>query len=171
MRPGGQLGLGFRRRLGVPSPVMSTNPIDPRLADSLRSVAVGQLQTHASRSAALDAGALGVMAVDAAVAAIVIDTGGPDIWILALILLALSLSMTVWTLRLPGAEHTGPSVTKTLEARESQDDAQLEDWLLTDLADSVDKNEQTLARKAIIFDRALIFLVIAIMIELAGRGL
>ena len=45
---------------------MPTQGITPRLADRLCSLAESQLQTQAARSVALDASALGVMAVDAA---------------------------------------------------------------------------------------------------------
>jgi hypothetical protein len=53
---------------------MSTKAITPRFAESLRLLAASQPQTQVSRSGTLDAGALGVMAVDAAVAAIVVGT-------------------------------------------------------------------------------------------------
>jgi hypothetical protein len=39
---------------------VATKPITPRLAESLRLLAVSQLQAQAARSAALDTGALGV---------------------------------------------------------------------------------------------------------------
>jgi hypothetical protein len=73
---------------------MSTKAITPRFAESLRLLAAGQLQTQVSRSGTLDAGALGVMAVDAGVAAIVIGTRGTyDLWIVALLLLAIVLDL------------------------------------------------------------------------------
>jgi hypothetical protein len=88
---------------------MPTKAIKPALADSLRSLAECQLQMQTARSAALDGGALGVMAVDAAVTAIVIGTRGThELWIVALVLLGLSLGLAVRTLRLPGAEETAP---------------------------------------------------------------
>ncbi|MGH2875707.1 MAG: hypothetical protein ACRDLV_05600 [Solirubrobacteraceae bacterium] len=110
-----------------------------------------------------------MIAVDAAFATSVVKTGAADLWILALALLGLSLGLGVRTLRLPGAVHSGSSVTKTLELRDIHDDHELEESVLTDLADSVDKNERTLTRKATIFDQALIFLILAITVELAGR--
>ncbi len=68
----------------------------------------------------------GVMAVDAALAAIVIGARGAyGLWIVALALLGLSLGLAVRTLRLPGAEETGPSVAAMREAREDKDD---NDW-------------------------------------------
>lgn len=98
---------------------ISTKPITPRFADRLCSLAVSQLQTQAARSVALDAGALGVMAVDAAIATIVIGARGAyHLWIVALVLLGLSLGLAVRTLRLPGAEETAPpSMTYATLAR------------------------------------------------------
>ncbi len=91
---------------------MSTNPIDPRLADRLCSLAESQLQAQAARSAALDGSALGVMAVDAALAAIVIGTRGAyDLWIVALALLGLSFALAVRAERLPGAFQGGSAPT------------------------------------------------------------
>ncbi len=102
---------------------MSTKPIAPRLADNLRLLVASQLQMQTARSAALDGGALGVVAADAAVAAIIIDTRGMyGLWIIALILIGLSLGLAVRALRLPGAKETGPLISGTLEARETQNE-------------------------------------------------
>jgi hypothetical protein len=151
---------------------MSTKPITPRLADNLRLLVASQLQIRASQSVALDASALGVMAVDAGVAAIIIATKGVyDLWIVALVLLGLSLGLTVRTLRLPGTEDTGPSVSNMREARESQDEHELEEWVLDDLGRDIQINEQALARKAPLFDRALRLLVLAILVKLAELAL
>jgi hypothetical protein len=144
--------------------------ITPRLAESLYLLAVGQLQMQTARSAALDGGALGVVAVDAAVAAIVIGTRGMYyLWIVALILIGMSLGLAVRALRLPGAQETGPSVAGTLEVRESQDERKLEEWILNDLACDVEINNEALVRKGPLFDRALILLVLAIILELTAR--
>jgi hypothetical protein len=124
-----------------------------------------------ARFAALDGGALGVMAVDAGVAAIIIGArGAHELWIVALVLLGLSLGVAVRTLRLPGAEQTGPSVAAMREAREGKDDNELEELVLEDLARDVEINDQALVRKGPLFDRALTFLVLAILVELAGRA-
>jgi hypothetical protein len=149
---------------------MSTKPIKPRLADNLRLLVASQLQMQAARSAALDGGALGVVAADAAVATIAIDTRGTfALWIIALILIGLSLGLAVKALRLPGAKETGPSVSRTLKARESQDERKLEEWILNDLARDVEINDEALVRKGPLFDRALILLVLAIILELTAR--
>ncbi len=151
---------------------MPTNPTKHELADNLnrRLLAASQLQIQAARSVALDSSALGVMAIDLAVAAIVVGTRGAyDLWILALILLGLSLGLAVRTLRMPGVERIGPPVTDTQEGPETTDEHLPADSLLDDLADDIGINEYALARKEPPFERALTFLVLAILVALAGR--
>lgn len=149
---------------------MSTNAITPRLADWFCLLAVSQLQTQVSRSGTLDASALGVMAVDAAIGAIVVGTGGAhNLWILALVLLVLSVGVAVRTLLGPGAKQNGPSVTEMLDARASNNDETIEENLLEDLAAETLVNEQALARKDPMIAWALALLVLAIVIELGGR--
>ena len=149
---------------------MSTKPITPTLADGLQLLAASQLQMQAARSVALDASALGVMAVDAAFAAIILDaTGAYDLWILALALLGLSFGLAVRTGRLPGAEETGPLIDDVLTASETEDEDELERSLLRDLATDMLTNRRTLTRKGLVLDRAQTFLVAAILVELMGR--
>lgn len=149
---------------------MSTKPITPTLADGLQLLAASQLQMQAARSVALDASALGVMAVDAAFAAIILDaTGAYDLWILALALLGLSFGLAVRTGRLPGAEETGPLIDDVLTASETEDEDELERSLLRDLATDMLTNRRTLTRKGLVLDRAQTFLVAAILVELVGR--
>ena len=50
--------------------------ITPRIADRLCSLAQSQLQTQAARFASVNASALGMMTMDAAVAAIIIGVRG-----------------------------------------------------------------------------------------------
>lgn len=149
---------------------MSTKAITPRFAECLRLLAASQLQAQVSRSGTLDAGALGVMAVDAAVAAIVIGTRGTyDLWIVALALLGLSLSVAVRILLGPGAKQNGPLVVDMLDARASNDDAYLEEVLLEHLAAETLANEQALSRKDPMITWAVALLLLAIVIELLGR--
>jgi hypothetical protein len=148
---------------------MSTKAITPRLADRFCLLAVSQLQTQVSRSGTLDASALGVMAVDAAVSAIIVGTrGGNDLWIVALALLALSLAVAVRTLLGAGAKQDGPSVTEMLDARARNDDETIEENLLEDLAAETLVNEHALARKDPMIAWAVAPLVLAIAIELAA---
>lgn len=150
---------------------MSTQPPTPDLADRLnrRLLAASQLQIQAARSVAIDTGALGVMAVDFAATAIFGVSGAYGLGILALILLGLSFGLAVRTLRLPVAAQIGPSVTDASEAPESEDGHSSEDSLLNDLADDIEINAHDIARKEPSFDRALTLLVLAILIDLAGR--
>jgi hypothetical protein len=151
---------------------MPTHGSSPPLSDRLnrRLLAASQLQTQAARSVALDAGALGVMTVDFAAATIVIDTGGAyELGVLALVLLGCSLGLAVRTLRLPAAAQIGPSVTDTSEISESEDEHSPEDSLLNDLADDIEANAHDIARKESSFNGALTLLVLATLIDLAGR--
>jgi hypothetical protein len=150
---------------------MPTKAITPRLADNLRLLAASQLQTQAARSAALDGGALGVMAVDAAATAIVIGARGAyGLWIVALALLVLSAGLAVCALLVRGAKEIGPLVTDILSDVKYSDDKELEQSLLEDLADETLVNNQGLARKDPLFICALALLVLAILVELAGRA-
>jgi len=54
-------------------------------------------------------------------------------------------------------------------ARETNDEYSLEDSLLNDLVEAIETNDQVLARKAPLFNRALTYLVLAILVELGGR--
>jgi hypothetical protein len=152
---------------------MPTQGITPRLAEGLnrRLLAASQLQIQAARSVALDASALGVMAVDAGVAAIIVNARGAyGLWIIALAMLGLSLGLAVRSLRLPGAERIGPPPSPAPpEAREAKDEHSLGDSLLENLVEDVETNEHALARKDPPLERALTFLVLAIIIELTAR--
>jgi hypothetical protein len=148
---------------------MSTQGITPRLADSLRSLAESQLQAQASRSASVDAGALGVVSAGAAIAAIILSARSTHhLWIGSLILLGLSVGLAVRSLLLAGAEEIGPLVTDMLDAREVRDDENLEESLLDDLARETLVNNQALARKDPLMTSALALLVLAVLLELGG---
>jgi hypothetical protein len=71
-------------------------------------------------------------------------------------------------LLLPGADQTGPPVERVLNARQTFDDKDLEEGLLIDLATETSANRQALTRKDLLLARALILLVLAIALELAG---
>ena len=92
-----------------------------------------------------------------------------ELWILALVLLGLSFGLAFKALRNPGAEQIGPCIGDVLKARETHDDRTLREWLLDDLIDDVAANEEALSRKGPLVGRALTFLVLAILVELAGR--
>ena len=150
---------------------MPTHGSSPPLAEILnrRLLAASQLQIQATRSVALDAGALGLMVLDFAAGASFGARGAYHLGILALALLGFSFGLAVQTLRLPGAKRMGSSVTDTPEAPESEGGRSTEDSLLDDLEEDVEINEEALARRDPLFERALRFLVLAIVVALAGR--
>jgi hypothetical protein len=140
------------------------------LTSELCALARDQLGMQTARSGTLNAGALAVMAIDAALAIFVIDTSGADgLWIAALALLGLSFALAIRALRLTDVKETGPSVARLREDRETHDDHRLTESLLEDLATDIQLNDRILARTATLFNRALITLVLAILIDLAGR--
>jgi len=149
---------------------MSTRPYKPEPSEWLRLLTGNRLQTQVSRSGVLVGAALGVMGVDVAVVLIVVGGGGAyGLSILALLLLGFSFSLAMQTLRLPGAKDAGPSLEAMRRAREAEDARELEDSLLDDLEEDLEINKQAVARKTLLFKGALTFLVLAILVELAGR--
>jgi len=142
----------------------------PPLTGELSALARDQLKMQTSRSATLDTGALGLMAIDAALAALLTGTTGAyDLWIAALMLLGLSFALAMRALRLAGAEDTGPPVARLREYRETRDEHELREFLLAELTEEVQANDRALARKAVLLDRALTVLALAILTDLAGR--
>jgi hypothetical protein len=149
---------------------MSTKVIAPRFSEDLFPLTLDRLQRQTARSGAVDGRVLGVILLDALLAAtITVGAGVYELWILALVLLGLSFGFAFKALRNPGAEQIGPCIGDVLKARETYDDRTIQEWLLDDLIDDVDANEEALARKGPLFNRALTFLVLAILVELAGR--
>ena len=149
---------------------MSTKMIAPRFSEDLFPLTLHRLQRQTARSGALDGRVLGVILLDALLAAtITIGAGVYELWILALVLLGLSFGFAFKALRNPGAEQIGPCIGDVLKARETYDDRTIREWLLDDLIDDVESNEQALARKGPLIGRALTFLVLAVLVELAGR--
>ena len=67
------------------------------------------------------------------------------------------------------AKRIGPSLTDTPEAPESEDEHSSEDSLLNDLAEDIEANEGALTRRDPLFERALMFLALAILVALTGR--
>lgn len=86
---------------------MPTHEDTSSLTGELCSLARDQLKMQSGRSTALDAGALGLMVLDVALATIVIGTSGAyDLWIAALALLGLSFGLAIRALRRKGATET-----------------------------------------------------------------
>ncbi len=139
------------------------------LTDRLCSLAESQLQIQTSRSAVLDTSALGAMALDAALATIVLSTGRTHLWVPALSLLGLSLTLAAGVLSLPGAERTGPTIARMRCERANRDDSEALERLLDGLEQDVDANDRAIVRKATLMDAAITLLLFAILVEFAGR--
>ncbi len=140
------------------------------LIGELCSLARDKLRTQSGRSVALDAGALGLMLLDVALATAVLETRGAyDLWIAALTLLGLSFGLAIGALRHKGATQTGPSVARLSEERETRDARQIRELMRAELNEEAQANDHSLARKAVLFDRALIVMALAILIDLGGR--
>ena len=149
---------------------MSAKSTKPEPDDWMRLLTGNRLQRRVSRSVALEAGALGVMAVVAALALIVIGaTGAYDLSIVALLLLVLSFGLAVHTLLLPSAEETGPTLAAMRRARDVEDAGEFEKSLLDDLEVDLRINDRALTRKTLLFKRAVTLLALAILVELAGQ--
>lgn len=149
---------------------MSAKPYKPDPSEWMRMLTGNRLQTGVSRSVALEAGVIGVMAVASALALIVIGAGGAhDLAIVALLALVLSFGLAVQTLLLPSAKQTGPSLATMRKAREIEDAGEFEDSLLDDLEVDLRINDRALARKTLLFKRAVTLLALAILVELAGQ--
>ncbi|MGH2904807.1 MAG: hypothetical protein ACRDK7_14685 [Solirubrobacteraceae bacterium] len=148
---------------------MSTKGITPNLANSLRSLAESQLQTQATRSASVDAGALGVVSACAAIAALILSARSTrHLWIAALGLLGMSAGLAICALLVRGARKGGPFVGSMLDARTTNDDEIIEQGLLKDLATETAANNRALAHKDPLLATAVTLLLIAILLELVG---
>jgi hypothetical protein len=149
---------------------MLATPIDPTLASSLQSLAECQIQSQISRAAALDAGAVGLMGVDAAIAASVIDLrSAMQLWLLALALLCTAFSVLSTALLMQGGDDVGPLVTEVIARRGVRSDQDLACDLLHDLADRILANRRALDRKEPRLTAALVLTLIAVLVELAGQ--
>jgi hypothetical protein len=140
----------------------------PSLISELCALTRDQLKTQTTRSVALEASALGVMAFDATFATIALTFGRTRLWIAVLALLCMSFAPAIVTLGLPGADQAGPASARIRRRRESEDDALLTERLLDWLERDRHVNLLILKRKEPLRDRALIFLALAVIIELAG---
>ena len=148
----------------------STGPVTPTLANALRSLAESQLQIQASRSAALDASAIGIAGIDVAVGAMVLATGsGQPLRLAVLVLVCLSAGLAARALFLDGTPHLGPPIVRVLAARKTRTDQVLEHTILSDLAADIGANRRALARKAPCVTMAFALLTLAAMLTLAGR--
>jgi hypothetical protein len=135
-----------------------------------------KLKTQTSHAVGLDTNILGVMALDMALGAIVLSSGRTSLWVAALALLCLSLTLAAGALSLPGAKRTGPSTARLRRRRSGPsgrcaaiDDDELLQRLLDGLEWDARANDRALVPKARLFHVALTLLMFAIVLELAGR--
>jgi hypothetical protein len=91
------------------------------------------------------------------------------LWIAALAVLGLAFGLAIQTSRRKGAEDTGPPVARLNEERKTRGARQIRESLREDLTEAAEANEHALARKSLLFDRALIVMALAVLIDLAGR--
>jgi hypothetical protein len=143
---------------------MGAQGITPALAVALRSLAQSQLQAQALRFAALTAGAIGVMGVDAAIAAVLVAVT-PDDGVRG-VALGASFGLAVRAVLLKDREQIGPLVAGVLRARATCDDRELEEQLIEDLAVDMLMNRRSIARKTPLLTGAVTFMAMAIVAEL-----
>jgi len=149
---------------------MPTNEDTSLLIGELSSLARDKLRTQSGRSVALDAGALGLMLLDVALATAVIETrGAHGLWIAALALLGFSFGLAIRASRRKGATEIGPSVVRLSEYRETRGARQIRELMREELTEEAQTNEHAVDRKAVLFDRALIVMALGVLIDLAGR--
>jgi hypothetical protein len=140
------------------------------LIGELSGLARDKLRTQSGRSVAVDAGSLGLMLLDVALATAMLETrGAHGLWIAALAVLLLSFAQAIQASRRKGATQTGPSGARLSEYRESRDARQIRELMRAELTEEAQTNEHAVDRKAVLFDRALILMALAILIDLAGR--
>jgi len=140
----------------------------PSLISELCALTRDQLKTQTTRSVALEASALGVIAFDATFATIALTFGRTRLWIAVLALLCMSFALAIVTLGLPGADQAGPASARVRRRRESEDDTLLTERLLDWLERDRRVNLLILRRKEPLLDGALVFLALAVIVELAG---
>lgn len=149
---------------------MTKTPIDATLASSLQSLAECQLQIQTSRAAALDAGAVGLMGVDAAIAAsIAVAHGTTDLSVVALALTCVSFVALSSALLMQDANGIGPCIAEVIDNLGNDSDGNPVRAILDDLAGCVLANRRALRRKEPRLANALVLTLAAVLVELAGQ--
>lgn len=149
---------------------MTKTPIDATLAASLQSLAECQLQIQTSRAAALDAGAVGLMGVNAAIAAsIAVVHGTTGLSIVALVLTCISFVALSSALLMQDANGIGPCITEVIVNLGEDSDSNPVRAILDDLAGCVLANRRALRRKEPRLANALVLTLVAVLVELAGQ--
>jgi hypothetical protein len=140
------------------------------LASSLQSLAECQLQIQTSRAGSLDAGVVGLMGVDAAIAASIVGVhGATDLWATALVLICASFARVSTALLIQGADGIGPSIAEVIARRDAGADHEFVRDILDDLSACVLANRRALDRKEPRLANALVLTLIAVLVELASQ--
>lgn len=140
----------------------------PQGGVALRPLAEVQLQAQVTRSATLDARAIGVMGVDAGLAAIIVARPSSAIGTAALAALSLSAVIAGRSLFLGGSGWLGPSVVRLFALRDTYNDRALQELVLHSLVSNVSANEMALARREPQLLAAFVLLAFAALLTLAA---
>ncbi len=128
---------------------MSAHDTLPRDGSALRSLAEMQLQAQVALAATMDARAIGIMGIDAALAAIIASARFSSLLRIATMsILLLSAGLAGRLIFFENDERIGPFVARLLTLRELYDDHALEETILQSVAADVKANERMLARAA-----------------------
>jgi hypothetical protein len=170
---------------------------DRLFVSELCGLARDKLKQQTARTGALDTNTVGVMALDVGLGAIVLSSGRTSLWVAALTVLCLSLTLAAGALSLRGAELTGPSTARLRregsggsepsgEIRSPMikslreggegggrcatiDDAELLQLMLDGLEWDARANDRANAPKNMLYRAALTLLMSGFVLELAGR--
>lgn len=140
----------------------------PQGGVALRSLAEVQLQAQMTRSATLDARAIGVMGVDAGLAAIIAARPSSAVGTAALTALSLSAVIAGRSLFLGDGGWIGPSVARLFALRKTYYGPALDELILRSLVSNVRTNEAALARREPRLLAAFLLLAFAALLTLAG---
>lgn len=133
-------------------------------------MACTQLLAQNQLTVTYDAQALGTMAFDAALAAIVTSAKSHAyVWIVSLAILVMSVFYAWLVLQTEGAGETGPEISDVLDRRGAWPDDVLEQQIVEDLQADVVSNRINLGIKSTRVRVALSLLLLALSLELVGK--
>jgi hypothetical protein len=128
-----------------------------------------QLVAQVTASAGLDTQAVGIMAFDAALAAIVVTVRGSTyLWVLSLLLFLYSVGWAVQPLLIDQPE-VGQSLIESLAERASFSDEQLQNALFSSVVAASGQNREVLSEKTTCVWRAVRWAAVAVGVAAAGK--
>jgi hypothetical protein len=128
-----------------------------------------QLVAQVTASAGIDTQAVGIMAFDAALAAIVIAVrGSAYLWVLALLLFLYSVGWAVQPLLIDQPE-VGQSLSESLAERASFTDGELQNALFSSVVAAGGQNRGILSEKTTCVWRAVRWAALAVVVAALGR--